>query len=62
MKVKHLWVLPWLLGISWVSGAFAQDTAPGPVQRQLREVYKELVEINTTDSAGSCTEIGRAHV
>ena len=35
--------------------AFAQVTAPTPAQRQLREIYKELVEINTTDSAGSCT-------
>jgi acetylornithine deacetylase/succinyl-diaminopimelate desuccinylase-like protein len=31
-----------------------------PAQRELREIYKELVEINTTDSAGSCTEAADA--
>ena len=35
------------------SDAWAQ--APTPAQLQLRELYKELVEINTTDSTGSCT-------
>jgi acetylornithine deacetylase/succinyl-diaminopimelate desuccinylase-like protein len=34
--------------------------APTPAQRELREIYKELVEINTTDSAGSCTEAAQA--
>lgn len=31
-----------------------------PVQRDLRELYRELVEINTTDSAGSCTVAAQA--
>src|SRR5262249_27961656 len=34
--------------------------AQTPEQRELREIYKELVEINTTDSAGSCTEAANA--
>src|SRR5258706_11134451 len=33
---------------------------PPPAQAQLREVYRELVEINTTDSAGSCTAAAEA--
>jgi acetylornithine deacetylase/succinyl-diaminopimelate desuccinylase-like protein len=37
--------------------AFGQPT---PAQRELRDIYKELVEINTTDSVGSCTEAARA--
>src|SRR5207248_7555937 len=31
-----------------------------PAQHQLREIYKELVEINTSDSAGSCTAAAEA--
>jgi len=31
-----------------------------PAQRELRAIYKELVEINTTDSAGSCTVAAKA--
>jgi acetylornithine deacetylase/succinyl-diaminopimelate desuccinylase-like protein len=31
-----------------------------PVQQHLREIYQELVEINTTDSAGSCTAAAEA--
>src|SRR2546428_14191354 len=38
---------------------FAQGT-PTPAQKQLREIYKKLVEINTTDSAGSCTAAAEA--
>ena len=34
--------------------------APTPAQLQLRELYKELVEINTTDSVGSCTVAAEA--
>jgi acetylornithine deacetylase/succinyl-diaminopimelate desuccinylase-like protein len=42
------------------SQACAQGGAPTPAQQQLREIYKELVEINTTDSAGSCTAAAQA--
>jgi acetylornithine deacetylase/succinyl-diaminopimelate desuccinylase-like protein len=41
-------------------GVFAQQAAVGPVQIQLRDVFRELVEINTTDSSGSCTDAARA--
>lgn len=33
----------------------AQTVARTPEQKQLREIYQELVEINTTNSVGSCT-------
>lgn len=35
--------------------AAAQDAAPRPDQLEFRGLYKELVETNTTLSAGSCT-------
>jgi acetylornithine deacetylase/succinyl-diaminopimelate desuccinylase-like protein len=38
----------------------ADTAAPSPTQKQLREIYKELVEINTTNSVGSCTEAAEA--
>ncbi len=49
MKILRsaIWVA---LGASLVLRALAQSA---PTQQQLREIYKELVEINTTDSAGS---------
>jgi acetylornithine deacetylase/succinyl-diaminopimelate desuccinylase-like protein len=51
-----IWVA---VGTSLALGAFAQG-APAPAQRELREIYKELVEINTTDSVGSCTAAAEA--
>ena len=51
-------VLAAALGLSPAPQASAQ--APTSAQRDLREIYKELVEINTTDSAGSCTEGAQA--
>lgn len=51
-------VLAVALGLSAAPCALAQ--APSPAQRDLREIYKELVEINTTDSVGSCTEAAQA--
>src|SRR6267378_601042 len=47
------------LGVSLALRALAQS-APTPAQQQLHEIYKELVEINTTDSAGSCTVAAEA--
>jgi acetylornithine deacetylase/succinyl-diaminopimelate desuccinylase-like protein len=46
------------LGVALAPHALAQ--ALTPAQRELREIYKELVEINTTDSVGSCTEAAQA--
>jgi acetylornithine deacetylase/succinyl-diaminopimelate desuccinylase-like protein len=43
------------------AGARADDVAPPPADRELaRAIYKELVEINTTDSVGDCTQAAEA--
>jgi len=50
-----------LLGAAFLSGqgsAYSQTLTPD--QRQLREIYQELVEIDTTNSAGSCTAAAQA--
>src|SRR3977135_57786 len=58
--MKALRCAIWIaLGASLALRALAQS-APTPAQLQLREIYKELVEINTTDSAGSCTAAAEA--
>ena len=40
--------------------AGAQQAAPRPDQLAFRALYKELVEINTTLSVGSCTKAAEA--
>ena len=45
----------WLLGAGLAVAGAAHGAALTPVQKQLREIYQELVETNTTDSVGSCT-------
>jgi acetylornithine deacetylase/succinyl-diaminopimelate desuccinylase-like protein len=55
-KVVH----PILIVLSALLCQQALAQAPTPGQRELREVYKELVEINTTNSAGSCTVAAQA--
>lgn len=42
------------------AGAAAQAQTLRPDQARFRELYKELVEINTTLSSGSCTRAGEA--
>jgi len=54
-KFSNAWIA---LGLALAPHALAQ--APTPAQRELREIYKELVEINTSDSVGSCTEAAQA--
>lgn len=49
-------------GVSLTFQASAQGGALTPGQQHLREIYKELVEINTTDSAGNCTTAVEAMV
>jgi hypothetical protein len=46
-----------LAGCSLASAALAE--APTPDEAAFRGIYKELVEINTTRSVGSCTRTGR---
>ena len=40
--------------------AFAQPQAPDAERKLFREIYQELVEINTTDSAGDTTQAAQA--
>ena len=42
------------------SAVAAHAQSPTPAQTRLHALYKELVEINTTDSAGSCTTAAEA--
>src|SRR5712692_2199657 len=49
-----------LFGVFAARQVSAQNGALTPAQQQLREVYRELVEINTTDSAGNCTAAAEA--
>ncbi|GAC1347507.1 MAG: M20/M25/M40 family metallo-hydrolase [Myxococcales bacterium] len=41
-------------------GARAQEVARTPEQQRLRDIYRELIEINTTESSGSCTAAAEA--
>ena len=59
MKFK-LFVMISVILQGFVTVVHAQEMAIGPIQRQLREVYRELVEINTTDSTGNCTDAAQA--
>ena len=47
-------------GSGALSGPSAQPVAPPPPQELLRGIYKELVEINTTHSAGDNTRAAEA--
>jgi acetylornithine deacetylase/succinyl-diaminopimelate desuccinylase-like protein len=44
----------WWLAVLTAAGA-AQGAELTPVQQQMRSIYQELVETNTTNSVGSCT-------
>jgi acetylornithine deacetylase/succinyl-diaminopimelate desuccinylase-like protein len=48
---------PYLLAVLGLTGAvpLALGAELTPPQKQLREIYQELVETNTTNSTGSCT-------
>lgn len=50
------WVGAALAGWSWAVAAQPGGAGLSPDQQQLRAVYQELVETNTTNSVGSCTE------
>lgn len=55
MPSPHLRITLLLLASFLTTASHAQTVALTPEQKQLREIYQELVEINTTDSTGSCT-------
>lgn len=50
------------LSLGGASLVQATETTPNlsPEQKQLRAIYQELVEINTTNSVGSCTKAAQA--
>ncbi|MEP6768939.1 MAG: M20/M25/M40 family metallo-hydrolase [Acidobacteriota bacterium] len=51
MKRRHL-----LASILFGALRCVPATAQSAEQQQLRDIYKQLIEINTTDSTGSCTD------
>lgn len=55
MKFPGIGIAVLLMASFFSSSSHAQTTALTREQKQLREIYQELVEINTTDSVGSCT-------
>src|SRR4051812_25515827 len=56
-RQTHMYSFLAAFGFLFSSTALAQ---PSPAQRELRDIYEELVEINTTDSVGSCMEAAQA--
>ncbi|MEO8103305.1 MAG: M20/M25/M40 family metallo-hydrolase [Betaproteobacteria bacterium] len=67
MKRTHLaaWFMPLLILLASLThtahalSPLAPKQLP-PQDQLLREIYQELVEINTTDSAGDCTQAAKA--
>jgi acetylornithine deacetylase/succinyl-diaminopimelate desuccinylase-like protein len=57
-KPKRLIVLTAAIAYAFSAAASAQ--APAPDEAAFRALYKELVEINTSRSVGSCTEAAQA--
>ena len=55
MKLPTRYAAVLMLGALLAGATQAQGLAPTPAQQELRAIYRELVEINTTQSAGSCT-------
>ncbi len=60
MRVWRKMVAGLALAAALPSLASAQQAAPRPDQLAFRALYKELVEINTTLSVGSCTKAAEA--
>src|SRR3954471_4778868 len=61
MMIRSRWSV--LLGVLLAAPVTAQQPAPSslaPHQRLAREVYRELIEINTADSVGSVTRAAEA--
>ena len=58
MKINCLRAALTLAALAVPPPVLAQTTTPE--QNQLREIYQELVEINTTDSVGDTTQAARA--
>jgi acetylornithine deacetylase/succinyl-diaminopimelate desuccinylase-like protein len=57
---SRLLVLVALLGFPPAASAAADVVSPPPDRELARAIYKELIEIDTTDSVGSCTRAAQA--
>ena len=55
MSIASRVVAPFLAAALTATAAMAQTPAPRPDQSEFRELYRELIETNTTLSEGSCT-------
>src|SRR4051812_4274657 len=58
-KCKRLAALSALLVLNW-TGIAASQPAPSPRLQAFRDIYQELVEINTTESAGDTVRAAEA--
>lgn len=61
MKLTYLTKCLCILAVlTFISPTIGAQPALSPNDKLLREIYQELVEINTTDSVGSCTDAANA--
>ena len=57
---RTIWLLAVALLLVPTAPIHAQTATLTPDQQRLREIYKEMIEINTTDSVGSTTQAAEA--
>ena len=61
MKRSHLAACSFIVSLlTFITSPISAQTPLPPHDKLLREIYQELVEINTTDSVGRCTEAAKA--
>jgi acetylornithine deacetylase/succinyl-diaminopimelate desuccinylase-like protein len=60
VSLPRFLVVPFILASAFQAQAQSQNPPRPPHDKLLREIYQELVEINTTDSVGDCTQAARA--
>ena len=59
MQTAIRWIVGWI-GVAAMSTGVAVAQTPKADQTMLREIYQQLVEINTTDSVGNNTQAAQA--
>ena len=60
MRDRRVGGIPFLTALAFVPVALSVATAQAPELAEFRAIYKELVEINTTDSAGDTAKAAEA--
>src|SRR6201984_1146418 len=52
----------WMLAVGWIGGfvLFAQGQGLDPASQLARDIFQQLIEINTTDSVGNVTTAAEA--